>query len=330
MKKQRPELKRLINANLIFDPNVELKPDQIGMANATKLTEAHFQEALTAYAVGYRDPENIQEALEFVAPRVSVGRRFEYASWTNKEEFFFDADDIRSIGADFKRVSYTSAKNTSKTLNKGLTIRLDRDEIKEMPNWQEQYTGALLRRLYRNEYYRAIALMSANASNTAKTWDTTALKNPDRDLFDDLGTGAAALGFAVNRVLFGRTAWSKRGLAYEAQTVASGFQHAGMTEQQLAGFLKVDEVRVCNVRYASSSAARTEIVNNLVLEFFAASGLMTTDPSNIKRFVSPVEGGGDVRVYLEEIGGKLVDLTVEHYSEIVVTSTLGLRKLTIS
>ena len=54
------------------------------------------------------------------------------------------------------------------------------------------------------------------------------------------------------------------------------------------------------------------------------------DPSNTKRFWTPVEGGGKYRVYEQPISSKLTDLTVEHYSNVVVTSSAGLRTLTIS
>jgi hypothetical protein len=54
------------------------------------------------------------------------------------------------------------------------------------------------------------------------------------------------------------------------------------------------------------------------------------DPTNFKRFWTPVEGGGKYRVYEQPVSAKLVDLTVEHYSNVVTTSTVGLRKLTIT
>lgn len=321
---------QLFNEAELPGPNAVLAPDQIGLANATRFTEAFFSEPLTTFAVGFRDPANILDELEFVAPRVSVGRRFEFASDVNAEEFYSETDDIRAIGSDFKKVVYKSSKTNSKTHNKGLTLRVDMDEVADQPNWREQKTQKLLRRLWRNELRRAIALLSANATNTAKTWDTTALKDPDMDLNTDLIAGAALLGFKVNRVLFGETAWSKRFLSHRSQTVAGGFASSTMTPAQVAGLLGLQEVRVSSARYATSATARTEIVSNLVIEFFAESGMDTEDASNIKRFVSPCEGGGDVRVYEQQVSSKIIEISVEHYSNIVATSTTGLRKLTIS
>ena len=67
--------------------------------------------------------------------------------------------------------------------------------------------------------------------------------------------------------------------------------------------------------------------------FFAQDGVDTEDPSNIKRFVSQFDaeqGGGFVRVYVQQISAKLVAITVEHYSKVVVTYTGGIRKWTVS
>jgi hypothetical protein len=317
------------NADVRFE---DLRHNTIAIANDSRLVESAFSEALTAFAVGFKDPSDIESMLEFVAPMVPVGsQRFEWKKATNAEEFYSETDDIRAIGADFKRVEYKGSDVTDKTHNKGLTIRADLDQVNALPNWRELYTGRLIRRLNRNELRRAITLLLASASNTAVTWDTTALKDPDGDIMTALEAGADALGFGLNRVLFGQTAWRKRALSHRAQTVAGGIASSQrMTPQEVAELLGVDEVRVSKERYSTSSTARTQIVAGYVIMFAAESGLGTEDPSNIKRFVSPVEGGGNIRVYEQQVSSKLVDITVEHYSNIVATSTTGLRKLTVS
>ena len=129
---------------------------------------------------------------------------------------------------------------------------------------------------------------------------------------------------------YGDTAWDKRGFSHRAQNNAGGYASATLTPEALAGILNVDKVAVSKERYASTAAARTEIVSNLVFEFYAMDGMDTEDPSNTKRFVSPVEGGGNFRVFSQQLSAKLYAITVEHYSLIKITSTLGLRKLTIS
>ena len=83
-------------------------------------------------------------------------------------------------------------------------------------------------------------------------------------------------------------------------------------------------------RFSDRGGPLAEIVNNLVLMFFASPGADIEDPSNIKRFVSPTESGGPYRVYVQQVTSKLVDITVEHYELIKITSTLGIRKFTVS
>ena len=67
-----------------------------------------------------------------------------------------------------------------------------------------------------------------------------------------------------------------------------------------------------------------------MLAFYALDGAAPDDPSNSKRFWTPTESGDKYRVYEQQISAKLIDLSLEHYSNVVITSTLGIRKLTIS
>lgn len=322
---------RAYGAEGIRPAGYDLAHEQVAIANASRFVEANFSQPLTTYAVGWRDPSNIDTELEFFAPRVSVPRRFEYAEAVNAEEFLSEtADDLRAIGADFKRVDYAGAKTNAKTDNRGLTMRVDLDQVADKSGWQEMYTGKLLRRLKRGALRRAITLLSTAATNTAKTWDTTAGKDPDQDVMSDLVTAQTASGIRPTRVGYGDTAWSKRILAHRAQTTAGGFASAGLSEAELASFLGVEQVLKSTARYQSGAAAKTEIVSNLVLMFNATSGATDEDSSNIKRFVSPTESGGDVRVYVQQVSAKLVDITVEHYDVIKITSTLGIRKFTVS
>lgn len=307
-----------------------IAPGTIVAANEARYTEQYFSEPLTTFAVGFRDPNDIMGQLEFVAPVVRVGRRFEFKKADSDQEFYSEADDVRSIGADFKRVEFSGTSVTSRTYNKGLTIRVDLDQVEGQPNWREVTVGRLMRRIYRNEFRRAITGLSGAAVNTAKTWDTTALKDPDQDLLTALIAGNVKSGIYPNRVLYGQTASAKRILSLRAQNLAGQANSSSLTLAQLADFLGVAEVRISKERYTTAAQTKTEIVSNLVLAFFAEAGQSTEDASNIKRFVSPVEGGGDVRVYEQQVSAKLVDITVEHNSNIVITSTLGIVKLTIS
>ena len=327
---ETPAYARHLAASGILPVGAALDHDQVAVANASMFTESYFSQPLTAFAVGFRDPQNTEAALEFIAPRVPAPRRFEYAVASNAEQFLSETvDDERAIGSDFKEVRYTSTKVTAKTANRGLTMCIDLDEVASTVGWEEAAVRKLRLRLLRNEFRRAVALLSAAATNTAKTWDTTAGKDPDQDVLSDLVTAATASGIRPNRVMYGDTSWSKRALAHRAQSTASGFSSASLTEAELAGLLGVDGVMISRQRYQSSASAKTETVGNLVLMFNAMAGQDPEDSSNIKRFVTPTTGG-DFRVYTQQIGPKRYHISVEHYSLIKITSTLGIRQFTVS
>lgn len=313
---------------LLVDNGGVFAPGQIALANASRFVESNFDEPLTTYAVGFSDAADLDGDLDFFAPMVQTNRRFTYKTQTNAEEFYSETDDVRAIGAAFKVVPYTGGEVEARTYNKGLTVIVDRDEM--TAGWEQRTVAKLLRRLKRNDLRRAVSLLSAAATNTAKTWDVTAGKDPDQDVMTELVTGGDASGIVPNRVGYGLTAWQKRQLAHRAQNTAGGFASAGLTPEALAGILGVDGVRVSKARYATSAAAKAQVVANKVIAFNALTGADLEDSSNIKRFVSPVFGGGLVGVYVHELGPKLVAVTVEHNSNIAITATLGIRQLTIS
>ena len=317
-------------APMSYDQGGSNTPGEMYFANESRFIEANFSEPLTTYAVGWKDPNNIEATLEFVAPSVPTSRRFEFANATNAEEFLSETDDVRAIGGDFKRVEFTSAKVDSKTINKGLTVRVDLDNVAEMPNWREIYTGRLMRRLLRNELRRGVTLLAAAATNTAKTWDTTSGKDPDQDCATEVIAFQDASGVNPTRILYGTVAWNKRRLAHRAQSTAGGFASAQQSVQEVAEQLGLNAGLVSKERYQSAVATKTKVVGDIVLVYNAEAGQTPEDASNIKRFVSPTQGGTKFRVYEQIVNSKLVDITVEHYSNIIVTSTLGVRKLTIS
>lgn len=313
---------------LLTDSGGVLPTNQFALANSSRFVESLFDEPLTTYAAGIIDTADLDGDLEFFAPMVPSPQRFTYKTTSNAQEFYSETDDVRGLGSAFKVVSYDGGEVEARTYNKGLTVVIDRDQM--TPGWEQRTVAKLIRRLKRNDLRRGLALLSAAATNTAKTWDTTAGKDPDADVMADLITGGDSSGIAPNRVGYGLTSWQKRGMAHRAQNSAGGTASAMLSESGLAAILGVDAVRVSKARYATSASAKAQIVANKVLMFNAMAGADLEDSSNIKRFVSPVEGGGYVRVYVQEIGPKLVAVTVEHYSNIAITSTLGIRQFTVS
>ncbi len=321
----------LINAQAepVYQGDSACRPGELyRLTNDSRFITSNFDEPLTTYAVGYKDPNNIEATLEFFAPATPVARRFTYRTATNAEEFYSDSDDVRAIGGAFKAVQYSGSEVEAKTINRGLMMVVDLDEA--TPGWEQRAVAKLTRRLRRNSLRRAITLLSGAATNTGSTWDATAGKDPDQDIMTALLTASTASGVRPNRVGYGDTAWSKRGLSHRAQDNAGGYASAGMSPQDLAGLLQVDQVLVSRERYQTGAATKAEIVSNLVLMFHAQSGMDTEDASNIKRFVSPTSQGGYLAVYIWQISPKTMGVAVEHYELSAITATLGIRKQTIS
>lgn len=321
--------------NRFYDP--EIKPQgfqfdshgQIALANETRFTESHYSAPLTTYIAGVTDGANTQKLIDFVAPGIQVGRRFEYKKWNENEPFYSEIDDIRAIGGNFKTVEFSETTANDKTLNKGLRIFVDHDQVDGIPNWRNNYALMLKQRILRNDARRAVSALTSIATNVAKTWDASAGKDPDLDVALDMVTGADAQGLSCNRLLYGKIAWTKRWLSHRAQNTAGGFASSALTPDQLAASLGLDGVLVSDQRYQSTATTKTKIVPDVVLEFYALPVQTTEDPSNAKRFWSPCEDGNEFRVYMEE-HAKNTEIIVEHYSNIVVTRTVGLRTLTIS
>ena len=124
--------------NVASSPGLErdsgqIQPGQVCLANESRFNSTFFSEPLTAYATGWREPNNIESLLDFVAPPVQVGRRFEFKKADNAEAFLLEIDDSRALGAVFKTVEFKGSTHTDKTANKGLTVRIDLDMAGEIP-----------------------------------------------------------------------------------------------------------------------------------------------------------------------------------------------------
>jgi hypothetical protein len=297
------------------------------VANESRFQAANYSEPLTTFTVGWKDPEAIESLLDFVAPVIHVGKRFEFKRADNGEAFLSESDDVRSIGSAFKRVAFSGNSVMGKTFNKGLTVRVDQDDVAG-DDWQERYVQLLLRRLYRNELRRAVGALDAATAATAVTWGGSGQQNPDADLRTALADAADESGVRPNRILFGEGAWDIRSNVYDIQTSAAAQRAATLSLDDLAHKLFVDRIRILSARYQSSPTEKSRIAGNGIYLFQTGNELIKDEPANIKRFVTPIDGS-NFRVYLEE-HSKYTDITVEHYSNIVITSPLGIRRLSVS
>jgi len=295
-------------------------------ANENRFSASNYSEALTAFTVGWKPQDNLIEMLDFIAPPIPVGRRFEFKRADNAQAFYSESDDVRSIGAEFKRVQYNGSSVNEKTLNKGLTIRVDHDEISD-DDWQERYVQMLLQRLLRNELRRAINALETIAKPYADvSWLDN--ENPDADIRNMLIDAGNESGVRPNRLLLGETAWDMRMSCLEKQNSAVAFKGSAMAQEELAGKFLLDGCKVMSARYQISQNTKAQIAGKNVYAFFAQNSISKDEPSNLKRFYTPTEEGSPFRVYCDETA-KYTDITVEHYSSIVATSNLGVRKISI-
>ncbi|MES2692783.1 MAG: hypothetical protein V4773_04865 [Verrucomicrobiota bacterium] len=305
----------------------ELRPGVIALANEARFTSANYSQPLTEYIAGWRDTENLLATLDYIAPRVPVSRRFEWKKAENAEAFLSELDDERAIGAGFKRVEYKGTTQLGKTKNRGLTYRIDRDEAGLAGN-EERIVALLTQRIRRNQLRRAVTVLLALANNTNKTW-SSGTPNPDEEMRTAVAAAQLAGGVFPNRGIIGLAAWNLRAGIYSASDKAGAFAGLAKTPTEVGGMIGLDDLRVDRSLYQSSGTAKTRIMTSAAVFFHAQDLVGVDDPTHVKRFVTPA-GDGDLRVYRHEVGAKFIDLTVEHYDEIVGTSTIGAEKLTIS
>lgn len=309
----------------------ELKSGVIVAANESRFQSATFNQPLTQYAVGWKPEESLLELMEFLAPSVDVGRRFEFKRAINGEYFLSEQDDARAIGGSFKRIDTAGETIDARTYNKGLTIRVDKDE-EQGADWQERKIDQLLRRLYMNELRRVIVALEAAANDTPIDWKIgDKNKDPDRSIRAALRRGLLKAGIQPNRLALGALAWQYRMDYYETIGSELAVARANDTPDRLAPRFAISSSRVIDTLYQENVVVseKRELIGAKAYAFFADGGTGKDDPSNLKRFVSPTAQGGRHAVYVEE-HPKHTDITVEHYSNVVVTSEFGLEKLTIT
>ena len=303
--------------------------NRIMAANDANFDAAHLSEPLTEYIVDYPDEEGLDTLLEAAFPSVPVGRSFSYRTHDDKEAFqaALANEDIREIGGEFPVIRPTGTQADGRTDNKGLTMLLDNDQGGEEPAVQQRAVTNLRNRLLRTELYRGEALLEANDTATTPNWGASnSAADPDGDLMSAINLGGDARGIDCNTVLYGGGAWVTRFLSLGLGTNAARHQTRNLTPEQLRELMGVDKLLKAKFRYQSSATAKSKVVGDKVYAYYTKAGAMSEDPSNVKRFVTPVPGGGAFRVYIEPVL-KRTRVTVEHYSRIILTSSLGIRKI---
>jgi len=312
----------------IIDASAPLTVGRVGLANEGAFADTFLSQPLTQYAVNASEAtKDLEALLDFIAPKVRVSRRFEYrkADGGDQLAMFADNADVRALYGEFATVKTIGDIVQAKTVSKGLSTVIEKDT--ELAGDLEAKVTWLKRMLIKTEIYRAYTLLASTAGTTvSKTWGNAAA--PVADILAQLDAVGDAHGVNANRVLFGATAWQKY--------VGSVLSHAAGTIvpvdlKGLAAILGIDECRVSTERYTSGSGKSKVCTTDNVIVFCGQKMPSTEDPSTMKQFWSPVAGGGEWAVYVDEVTNPaLKKITVCHNSQVAVTASGAAKKLAIA
>ena len=306
----------------------------ISLANESAFQNAFFSRPLTDFAVGYHNEEEpLQELLDFIAPPVQTTRLFQYDVANGKVAFEAAAkgEDERALMGEFKVVDWMDSKATGATKSKGLTTFIDNDILEEIPSKLEEKVATLKCMLLRADLIRANALLVSLATNTAKTW-SSGTPTPDMDVKAAIKAARTALGQQPNRVLFGGGAWEARDTALAKQNTACAFAGLMRLESDVARFYRVRDIKINDLVYDLPGTGKTPIIADAKVFVFTGNTMPSTmDASNVKRFWSPVVGGGEWAVFVDRThSAELTKVSVHHRSAILSPNAVGVQSLTIS
>lgn len=309
---------------------------QITVANSAQNFAGSLSQDVQGYLAGLPSSDESQR-LEELFPGMQTNDFFQFAK-ADDEAYLTEADgsDLRAIGSAFKRVQYKGTTVTESTQQKGLTMRVDHKTLPKVngvivPGWENRYAAALKNRLIRADIVRGLALVDAAATNVAITY--SAATNPDGLLRAMVQLSRTAIGdLAPVQVVSGNLAHQGRLDAYEAATRAntSLANHAGYSLEELARYLGVSRVILEDgMVQLKKGAAKTDRLGLVNYSYAVTNSPIMEDPSNVKRAFSPVTGGGEWAVAIQE-SAVFTDITVWHESLIFVPQSTGIRKTTVT
>jgi hypothetical protein len=305
----------------------------IVLANDSLFSQATVQQEVTSYGIGYADPNRnrLMQLLNFLAPKRPGPRNALVTVFDETEPFeTVDPEKVkRELLGDFHKVKQrSSTKEARKLVNRGLSIILDTDQLKEKPGWERMNTEWLIDLLTRASILEVLALYSAFASTANIIWDAQA--NPDLDIKStNIQVLAAVTGFKASRALYGEDATLLRQIAYELQNNAGAYARAGlMTDEQIATAIGVDRMLTNAERY-NNAGSKDTFLGSKVLLFSAQDRESPEDNSNVVRHVSDTDFGGEYAVYVQETLKKTI-ITVENYELFATQHTSGCAELTVA
>lgn len=311
---------------------------QVCLANDSLLRQSEYIEEVTTYAISYDGMvgNRLRILRDLLAPpRPSNSRIIRMTIYDESEPFqTVDYTKVkRGVLADFARIAQrVASKEDLQIPNRGLTLLLDRDQLKDKPEWQQVHTKWLMDLMMRATILEAIALYQASAISTNLIWDSAS--NPDLDVKTNILSLANTTGFYPNTAVYGDAAALVRQTAYESQLTAGSLARAGQfTEEQVATAIGVDRCLINAERYATaaSAAVKQEFIGSNVLLFTSVEADGPMDASNLVRHVANAAfGGGEYAVYVTDLGVKLIGLTVENYEYLNMQHTTGVQQLAVA
>ena len=323
---------------VLANDNVGALPSgTVCLSNDSLLRGVEQIEELTMFAASYDSMtgNGLARLRDFLAPpRPSSSRIVRLTTFNENEPWeTVDYNKVkRGLLAEFPEVRQrTVSKSDFQINNRGLSVILDRDELKDKPEWQQIHTKWLIDLLNRATVQEAIAVYTAAATTGSKTWSTGS-PNPDIDIKNYILTAANVTGFYPQNVAYGDAAFLLRQQAYESELTAGSMSRASVyTEQELATALGVQAALINAERYQNTSTAKAELIGSNVLIFTGLKDASPMDASNLVRHVTTGAGGaGEYAVYVTDLGVKKVMLTVENYEYLHTQHTTGIYKIAVS
>jgi hypothetical protein len=317
--------------------NVGAHHGQVCLANDSLLRQSEYIEELTTFAISYDGMvgNRLRQLRDILSPpRPSNSRIIRLTVYDENEPWqTVDYTKVkRGVLADFMRVRQRVASKVDLQVpNRGLTVLLDRDQLKDKPEWQQVHTKWLIDLMMRATVLEAVSLIQASAIVSSTTWD--AGSNPDLEVKQDILNLANTTGFYPLVAVYGDEAALKRQNAYESQLTAGALARAGQfTEEQVATAIGVERCLINAERYQQSAGTtKQEIIGSNVLLFTSIEADGPMDASNVVRHVSNAAyGGGEYAVYITDIGVKLIALTVENYEYLNVQHTTGIQQIGVN
>lgn len=308
---------------------------QITVANSALNYGGSFHQTISNYVSGFPSDDETA-SLEALCPGLPTNDFFRFLK-ADDEAFLTETDDsdIRARGGVFKRVQYKGTTAVDETQQKGLTMRVDhKDLVKNdgviVPGWENAYAMELRKRLVRADKYRFLTLLDAAANNVAITY--SAATNPDGLLRAMVQLTRTATGRMPTHCVIGNASWQGRIDAYEAAARANtgSVNHSDYDEAALARYLRVDKVIIeQGMKQLVKGGAKTDDLGLINYSYSASSSKIQGDPTNAFRAWSPVKGGGEWAVSIQD-HDVYTDITVWHESKIVIPQTTGIRKTTVT